>query len=215
MNLANGPLVVIPEPIRSMGWSYDVERSILEPLGIRLVVPDDRRTGGRGSLPEADVVFTSSRLTADDIDRLGSQCAGILCYSVGMDYVDAAAAKARGIPIWNCPTSNNEEVCDHAMLLILAAQRRLAAARAGRARTATGTCTSGRSWASSTGCSRGRSGSSGSAGSATWSPRSSTASGRRSSPTTRTSRGPATPRSSWSPWTSWRPGPTSSSRARP
>jgi D-3-phosphoglycerate dehydrogenase len=42
-----------------------------------------------------------------------------------MDYVDAKAAAAAGIPIWNCPTSNNEEVSDHAILLILAAQRRL------------------------------------------------------------------------------------------
>ena len=134
MNLENGPLVVIPEPIRSMGWSYDVERSILEPLGIRLLVPatvDEARAG----LPDADVVFTSSPLGADDIARLGAGCVGILCYSVGMDYVDAAAAKERGIPIWNCPTSNNEEVSDHAILMILAAQRRLLpfaiAARAG------------------------------------------------------------------------------------
>ena len=124
MNLANGPLVVIPEPIRSMGWSYDVERSILEPLGVRLLVPETPEAAA-AALPEADVVFTSSRLTKEDIDRLGDRCAGILCYSVGMDYVDAAAATARGIPVWNCPTSNNEEVSDHAMLLILAAQRRL------------------------------------------------------------------------------------------
>ena len=124
MNQANGPLVVIPEPIRSMGWNYDVERSMLEPLGIRLLVPDTAEEAA-AALPDADVVFTSSKLGADDIGRLGSQCVGILCYSVGMDYVDAAAAKARGIPIWNCPTSNNEEVSDHAMLLILAAQRRL------------------------------------------------------------------------------------------
>lgn len=124
MNLANGPLVVIPEPIRTMGWVYDVERSILEPLGIRLFVPDTKEEA-QAALPDADVVFTSSPLTADDIAKLGSGCVGILCYSVGMDYVDAAAAKARGIPIWNCPTSNNEEVSDHALLLILAAQRRL------------------------------------------------------------------------------------------
>ena len=124
MNLENGPLVVIPEPIRSMGWTYDVERSILEPLGIRLVVPDTAEEAA-AALPDADVVFTSSKLGAADIERLGSDCVGILCYSVGMDYVDAAAAKARGIPIWNCPTSNNEEVSDHAMLLILATQRRL------------------------------------------------------------------------------------------
>jgi D-3-phosphoglycerate dehydrogenase len=124
MDQANGPLVVIPEPIRSMGWVYDVERSILEPLGVRLVVPDTAEEAA-AALPDADVVFTSSRLTADDIAQLRSDCAGIVCYSVGMDYVDAAAAKERGIPIWNCPTSNNEEVSDHAMLLILAAQRRL------------------------------------------------------------------------------------------
>ncbi len=124
MNLAKGPLVVIPEPIRVMGWSYDVERSVLEPLGIRLLVPETTEEARR-ALPEADVVFTSSPLTADDIAVLGSHCTGILCYSVGMDYVDGAAAKARGIPVWNCPTSNNEEVSDHALLLILAAQRRL------------------------------------------------------------------------------------------
>jgi D-3-phosphoglycerate dehydrogenase len=124
MNLSNGPLVVIPEPIRSMGWTYDVERSILEPLGIRLLVPDDD-AAAQAALPEADVVFTSSALGPDDIARLGGNCVGILCYSVGMDYVDAEAAKARGIPVWNCPTSNNEEVSDHAMLLILASQRRL------------------------------------------------------------------------------------------
>ena len=72
----------------------------------------------------ADVVFTSSALTADDIATFDN-AVGILCYSVGMDYVDAKAAAAKGIPIWNCPTSNNEEVSDHGVLLVLAAQRRL------------------------------------------------------------------------------------------
>ena len=133
MTRPEGPLVVIPEPIRSMGWTYDVERAILEPLGVRLLVPDDEEAA-QAALPDADVVFTSSALTAADIARLGD-CAGIVCYSVGMDYVDAKAAAARGIPVWNCPTSNNEEVSDHAILLILAAQRRLmtfaTAARAG------------------------------------------------------------------------------------
>ena len=51
MNLSNGPLVVIPEPIRSMGWTYDVERSILEPLGIRL-----RSFAAPGKLPVQGVL---------------------------------------------------------------------------------------------------------------------------------------------------------------
>ena len=75
-------------------------------------------------MPDADVIFTSSPLTAADIATFRN-CVGIVCYSVGMDYVDAKAAAAHGIPVWNCPTSNNEEVSDHAVLLILAAQRRL------------------------------------------------------------------------------------------
>lgn len=118
-----GPVVVIPAPIDIMDWNYDVERSILEPLGIRLVVPASADEA-RLAMPDADVIFASSAITADDIATL-RDCVGILCYSVGMDYVDAKAAAVRGIPVWNCPTSNNEEVSDHTVLLILAAQRRL------------------------------------------------------------------------------------------
>lgn len=117
------PVVVIPEPIDVMDWNYEVERAILEPLGIQLVVATSPEEA-RAAMPGADVIFTSSAITADDIATL-EDCVGILCYSVGMDYVDGKAAAARGIPVWNCPTSNNEEVSDHAVLLVLAAQRRL------------------------------------------------------------------------------------------
>jgi D-3-phosphoglycerate dehydrogenase len=121
--MSNGPVVVIPAPIDIMDWNYDVERSILEPLGIDLVVPASLEEA-RARMPDADVIFTSSPITAADIAAFRN-CVGIVCYSVGMDYVDARAAAQRGIPVWNCPTSNNEEVSDHAVLMILAAQRRL------------------------------------------------------------------------------------------
>jgi D-3-phosphoglycerate dehydrogenase / 2-oxoglutarate reductase len=121
--MSNGPVVVIPAPIDVMDWNYEVERSMLEPLGIELVVPATLDEA-RARMPEADVIFTSSPLSAADIATF-NHCVGIVCYSVGMDYVDAAAAAGRGIPVWNCPTSNNEEVSDHAVLLVLAAQRRL------------------------------------------------------------------------------------------
>ena len=121
--MSESPVVVIPAPIDIMDWNYDVEREILEKRGVRLVVPASAEEA-RAAMPDADVIFTSSPLTADDIATFRN-AVGILCYSVGMDYVDAAAAEAHGIPIWNCPTSNNEEVSDHAVLLILAAQRRL------------------------------------------------------------------------------------------
>jgi D-3-phosphoglycerate dehydrogenase len=121
--MSKGPVVVIPAPIDVMDWSYDVERSMLEPLGIDLVVATSPEEA-RARMADADVVFTSSQITGEDIATLRN-CVGIVCYSVGMDYVDAKAAAERGIPVWNCPTSNNEEVSDHAVMLIMAAQRRL------------------------------------------------------------------------------------------
>ena len=211
MNLATGPLVVIPEPIRSMGWSYDVERSILEPLGIRLVVPDTAERGGDGPArrrrrlhvehARPPTTSTGSAATAS------GSCATASGWTTSTPPRRRRAASRSG----TARPRTTRRSRDHAMLLILAAQRRLLPLRTGRGGRATGTSTSGRSWARSTGCGRGRSGSSASAGSAIWSPRSSTASGRRSSPTTRTSRAPATPRSSSSRSTSWRRAPTSSS----
>lgn len=44
--------------------------------------------------------------------------------TVGVDYVDVAAATAKGIPVTNCPDTFIEEVADHAMMLLLATHRR-------------------------------------------------------------------------------------------
>jgi D-3-phosphoglycerate dehydrogenase len=44
--------------------------------------------------------------------------------SVGVDYVDVAAATEKGIPVTNCPDTFIEEVADHAMMLLLATHRR-------------------------------------------------------------------------------------------
>ena len=149
-----------------MDWSYEVERSMLEPLGIRLVIPKDRAEA-EAAMRTADVVFTSSALTADDIATFDN-AVGIICYSVGMDYVDAKAAAAKGIPIWNCPTSNNEEVSDHGVLLL--GPRRPAPAGAVRNRRRAGRygrSTNGPSTGSFRGLGRGPSASSGLGGSGT------------------------------------------------
>src|SRR5262249_23247059 len=58
------------------------------------------------------------------IDGL-EKCRVIALGTVGVDYVDVAAATARGIPVTNVPDTFIEEVADHTMLLILATYRRL------------------------------------------------------------------------------------------
>jgi len=52
-------------------------------------------------------------------------CEIIACYGVGVDAIDLAAAKARGIPVTNTPDVLTEEVADMAMGLMLAAARRI------------------------------------------------------------------------------------------
>ena len=120
---AEGPLVVIPKPIRTQGWKYDVERRLLAARGVRLIVPKDDAEAAK-ALPDADILFACDTVTAADIESM-KHPVGILAYSVGMDYIDAKAAAKRGIPIWNCPTHNSEEVSDHAVTLLLAANKRL------------------------------------------------------------------------------------------
>lgn len=130
------PQVLIFDPIDWVQeWSYDEERDLLAPLGVDIVIPEDRVTR-EVMLNTADVVVVSSvdRLTAGDIARL-DRCVGILCYSAGMDAVDLEAAESRGIPVTNI-RAGTADVADHAMALLLAAWRRLpklmAETRAGR-----------------------------------------------------------------------------------
>ena len=58
------------------------------------------------------------------IDGL-ERCRVISLGMVGVDSVDVVAATARGIPVTNVPDTFIEEVADHALMLILAAYRRL------------------------------------------------------------------------------------------
>src|SRR5262249_60212645 len=52
------------------------------------------------------------------------KCRVIALGTVGVDYVDVAAATEKGIPVTNCPDTFIEEVADHAMMLLLATHRR-------------------------------------------------------------------------------------------
>jgi D-3-phosphoglycerate dehydrogenase len=120
---ARRPVVIIHGPIRHMSWSYDVERRILAERGVDLIVPATDAEG-EAALRDADVVIVSDKLTKAQIDSIRHP-AGLVSYGVGMDAIDQAAARARGIPLLNCPTHNSEEVSDHALTLLLAGNKRL------------------------------------------------------------------------------------------
>jgi phosphoglycerate dehydrogenase-like enzyme len=121
---STGPCVVVYDPIPG-GWSFDADAAILAGRGVDLIVPADESAADE-AIRTADAVIVTGvrRLDAERIEAL-ERCVGILCYSIGMDKVDGRAATAAGIPVRNVPDYCTDEVSDHALTLLLAAQRRL------------------------------------------------------------------------------------------
>jgi len=117
------PLVVVFDQLDYLGWSYEIEEEILTAAGARLWVPP--RSEGHAALAGADVVIVHDGPFGAAELALLHHPAGIVCYSVGMDQVDAAAASAAGVPVHNLPHWATQVVAEHALTLLLAAIRRL------------------------------------------------------------------------------------------
>jgi lactate dehydrogenase-like 2-hydroxyacid dehydrogenase len=79
----------------------------------------ERAEGADGLL-----ICHTERLTAEVIARLPDTIRVIANYSVGVDHVDLAAAKARGLVVTNTPDVLNAATADLTMLLLLGAARR-------------------------------------------------------------------------------------------
>jgi phosphoglycerate dehydrogenase-like enzyme len=119
------PQVVVLDPIRSIEWSYEVERGLLADRDVDLIVPTDGDAPA-GLLAACDVIVSSGRIPIDAefISRLPSGTA-ILCYSAGRDAVDERAAAAAGIRVSSVHPAS-DDVADHALALLLAAVRLIA-----------------------------------------------------------------------------------------
>ncbi|HET6161912.1 MAG TPA: C-terminal binding protein [Dongiaceae bacterium] len=104
----------------------EVERSILEPAGIRVVglqVKSEQEL-----IPEArscDAVINQYAQVGAATIAAMERCKVIARYGVGVDIVDVEAATARNILVTNVRDYCTEEVADHAMALLLALARRL------------------------------------------------------------------------------------------
>lgn len=106
------------------GGGYDYEMEALEGTGAEIVECPATEEGFIAAASTADAVYAKGmKFTAPMINAL-SKCRHIALGTVGVDYVDVAAATAKGIPVTNCPDTFIEEVADHAMMLLLAAHRR-------------------------------------------------------------------------------------------
>jgi len=118
------PRVVVFDPIPG-DWSFEHEATALAHRGVELVVPATPEEADEAIKGATAVIVTGVRRL--DAARVASlrDAAGILCYSIGMDKVDGPTAAERGIVVRNVPDYCTDEVSDHALALLLAAQRRI------------------------------------------------------------------------------------------
>jgi D-3-phosphoglycerate dehydrogenase len=118
------PTVVVFDPVPGPS-TWGPETAIFGSRGVELIVPGDGAAADE-AIRTADAVIVTGygRLDADRVASL-ERAVGILCYSIGMDKVDGAATKAAGIPVRNVPDYCTDEVSDHALALLLSAQRRI------------------------------------------------------------------------------------------
>jgi len=106
------------------GGGYDFEMEALEGVGAEIVECPATEEGFIAAAKGVDAVYAKGmKFTRAMIDALDG-CRVIALGSVGVDYVDVAAATAKGIPVTNCPDTFIEEVADHVMMLLLATHRR-------------------------------------------------------------------------------------------
>ncbi|MFM7183886.1 MAG: C-terminal binding protein [Planctomycetota bacterium] len=78
------------------------------------------------TVADADAVITQFAPVNADVIAVMRRARAIVRYGIGVDNVDLAAAKARGIPVCNVPDYCIDEVADHTLAFILALTRQVA-----------------------------------------------------------------------------------------
>jgi D-3-phosphoglycerate dehydrogenase len=110
-------------------WTFDdlsIEKAILEPLNINVLGRQCKTEAELSALvKDADCVIAQfARINAAVIGNM-NKARAIVRYGIGVDNVDLAAARARGIAVCNVPDYCIYEVADHTLAFILGLTRQV------------------------------------------------------------------------------------------
>lgn len=108
-------------PVHELERKYLREMGFTEIVEIEGTTPDEIIEAGRDA--EAIIVI-SNYLRANVIDEL-KNCKAIIRKGTGCDKIDLDRATEKGIIVTNLPDFANQDVADHAILLMLAVARKL------------------------------------------------------------------------------------------
>ncbi len=107
--------------------ALDIETAILQPLGCEVVSFKEKKTAPEliPLVSDADCVITQFAPVNADVISAMKKARVIVRYGIGVDNVNLAAAKERGIPVCNVPDYCIDEVADQTLSFILSATRQL------------------------------------------------------------------------------------------
>ena len=105
----------------------DIERSVLEPIGARVVALQAKREEDLlEAARDCDGIMNQYARVGARIIEVMEKCRVIARYGVGVDIVDVDAATRKGIQVTNVRDYCTEEVADHAITLWLTLARKIA-----------------------------------------------------------------------------------------
>ncbi len=119
------PLVIVTRKLPDA-----IETRMMELFDTRLNLDDTPLTQGQlvAAVQQADVLVPTitDRVDAAVLAQAGPRLKLIASFGTGVDHIDIASARARGITVTNTPAVLTEDTADMTMALILATSRRLA-----------------------------------------------------------------------------------------
>ena len=114
--------------ITDYAWpDLDIEREILAPHGIELVVAKNSDPDELATLAaDVDAIMTNWAQTTSRVISASGKCQIVARYGVGLDNIDVDYCSNHNIPVTNVPDYCVTEVAEHALALILALGRKTA-----------------------------------------------------------------------------------------
>lgn len=107
--------------------NLEIEEGILKAAGHEVVAWKEKRPSAElvNLVRDADAVITQFASVNSEVIASMQQAKVIVRYGIGVDNVDLAAARARGISVCNVPDYCIDEVADHTLAFILATTRQV------------------------------------------------------------------------------------------
>lgn len=107
--------------------SLDIETAVLQPLGCQISSFREKKPPAEliPLVADADQVITQFASLNADVIAAMRKARVIVRYGIGVDNVDLAAARDRGIPVCNVPDYCIDEVADQTLGFLLAATRQI------------------------------------------------------------------------------------------